>query len=122
MLLLVLNHLCRDSPAPGPWGPGWFQHSPAQGSACFWHIVRLIPCLPLAVVCEIANSPIYCHDDSLLSILLKSGNAFFSNATLSDPKNIEKPFKVEEAEPVNVTKPSPDKVMVHSKIRDSSIF
>lgn len=74
--------------------------------------------------------------DSSSSILLKSGNAFFSNstpsdqkhneepfnATPSDRKHIEEPFKVEEAEPVNATKPSPDKVMVPWMIRDSSIF
>ncbi|CAL5081026.1 unnamed protein product [Urochloa decumbens] len=45
-------------------------------------------------------------------VLLKTGNAFFSNATPSDPKNIEEPFKVEEAETVKVTPPSPDKLLV----------
>ncbi|XP_066311925.1 uncharacterized protein At1g32220, chloroplastic isoform X1 [Miscanthus floridulus] len=60
------------------------------------------------------------------SILLKSGNAFFSNATPSDQKHIEEPFnatpsdrkhieepfKVKEAEPVNATKSSPEKLLV----------
>ncbi|CAN6195629.1 unnamed protein product [Urochloa humidicola] len=45
-------------------------------------------------------------------VLLKTGNAFFSNATPSDPKNVEEPFKVEEAETVKVTPPSPDKLLV----------
>ncbi|CAL5064795.1 unnamed protein product [Urochloa decumbens] len=45
-------------------------------------------------------------------VLLKTGNVFFSNATPSDPKNIEEPFKVEEAETVKVTPPSPDKLLV----------
>jgi hypothetical protein len=68
------------------------------------------------------NSLVYWRADNSSSILLKSGNAFFGNATPSDQRHIEKPFKVKEAEPVNVTKPSPHKVMVPWKIRDSSIF
>ncbi|EES00762.1 hypothetical protein BDA96_03G174800 [Sorghum bicolor] len=60
------------------------------------------------------------------SILLKSGNAFFSNATPSDQKHIEEsfnatpsdrkhieePFEVKEAEPVNASKSSPEKLLV----------
>lgn len=77
-------------------------------------------CLP--VVCYVKtflygmltlyNSLVYWRADNSSSILLKSGNAFFGNATPSDQRHIEKPFKVKEAEPVNVTKPSPHKLLV----------
>lgn len=56
-----------------------------------------------------------CADRSF-PILLKTGNAFFSNATPSDPKHIEEPFKV-EAETVKVTPPSPDKVMTSLSVQ-----
>jgi hypothetical protein len=49
--------------------------------------------------------------------LLNTGNAFFSSAIPSDPKHIEEPFKVEEAETVKVKPPSPDKVMMLGKMR-----
>jgi hypothetical protein len=47
--------------------------------------------------------------------LLKTGNAFFSSATPSDPKHVEEPFKVEEAETVKVKPPSPDKVICRGR-------
>jgi len=49
--------------------------------------------------------------------LLETGKAFSSNATPSDPKHIEEPFKVEEAETVKVKPPSPEKVMLLWKMR-----
>jgi len=45
-------------------------------------------------------------------VLLETGKAFSSNATPSDPKHIEEPFKVEEAETVKVKPPSPEKLLV----------
>lgn len=139
ILPLVLNQSDRDSPVP--WVPGWFLHSRcpgAQGWACFRHILRSLPHFYALwlLLCGIANSPVYWGASSSSSILLKSGNAFFSNATPSDQKHIEEPFnatpsdrkhieepfKVKEAEPVNATKSSPEKVMVPWKIRDSSIL
>ncbi|KAL6600353.1 hypothetical protein ACP70R_045153 [Stipagrostis hirtigluma subsp. patula] len=46
------------------------------------------------------------------SVLLKSGSAFSTDATPGDPKRVEEPFKVEEAETVKATPPSPDKLLV----------
>lgn len=48
--------------------------------------------------------------------MLKRGNAFSTDATPGDPKRVEEPFKVEEAETVKVTPPSPDKVMGSWKV------
>ncbi|KAL6594374.1 hypothetical protein ACP70R_048567 [Stipagrostis hirtigluma subsp. patula] len=46
------------------------------------------------------------------SVLPKSGSAFSTDATPGDPKRVEEPFKVEEAETVKATPPSPDKLLV----------
>jgi hypothetical protein len=59
---------------------------------------------------QIANSLVCGDVTSSVSVLLKRGNAFSSDATLGDPK------RVEEAETVKVTPPSPDKVTGSWKI------
>jgi uncharacterized protein YbjT (DUF2867 family) len=43
---------------------------------------------------------------------LKLANAFSTDATPGDPKRVAEPFKVEEAETVKVTPPSPEKLLV----------
>lgn len=64
------------------------------------------------LICSSSSSSASPSRLSLSSILMKNGNAFFSNATPSDQKHIEEPFKVKEAEPASATKPSSDKLLV----------
>ncbi|TVU10914.1 hypothetical protein EJB05_44469, partial [Eragrostis curvula] len=70
------------------------------------------PLLHPSITSQIANSLIFGGVNSSSSVLLKRGNAFSSDATPGDPKRVEEPFQVDEAETVKVTPPSADKLLV----------